>query len=93
MSLLDQIREFRERHWRFTKQYIIEFSKHPVATGGSPIITWLPNQLTAVLNEAFDVSKKVDTTGFNQDQLDLYKLLRSRADEERKLLNEEVQEL
>ncbi len=48
-AILDQVREFRHRHWNFTKEYILKFSKHPVATGGSPIVTWLPNQLTTVL--------------------------------------------
>ena len=46
---LDQIREFRQRHWNFTKEYILKHSNHPVATGGSPIVTWLPNQLSTVL--------------------------------------------
>lgn len=26
-------------------------TSHPTATGGSPIVTWLPNQLGAVLTE------------------------------------------
>jgi indoleamine 2,3-dioxygenase len=30
---------------------------HPVATGGSPIITWLPNQLSAVMQLMEDVCK------------------------------------
>lgn len=49
LGCLDKVREFRSRHWNFTKEYILRQSKHPVATGGSPIVTWLPNQLRAVL--------------------------------------------
>ena len=30
-------------------RYIIRRSTHPTATGGSPIVTWLPNQLQAVM--------------------------------------------
>ena len=30
---------------------------HPTATGGSPIITWLPNQLSAVMQLMEDVCK------------------------------------
>jgi len=37
-----QIREFRDRHWRFTKEYIIRRSSYGVATGGSPILQYLP---------------------------------------------------
>lgn len=33
LLVLDQVREFRDRHWRFTKEYIIKQTKHPVATG------------------------------------------------------------
>lgn len=37
--MVDQNREFRERHWRFTKEYIIKRSDYPIATGGSPIVS------------------------------------------------------
>ncbi|KAG9243719.1 indoleamine 2,3-dioxygenase gamma type [Calycina marina] len=47
---LDQVRDFRWRHWCFTREYILKKTNHPVATGGSPIVTWLPNQLMAVLD-------------------------------------------
>ncbi|KGG50133.1 hypothetical protein DI09_87p60 [Mitosporidium daphniae] len=57
ITLMDFLREFRWRHWHFTKAYILSYSKHPVATGGSPIIKWLPNQLSVVLSE---VSKLCD---------------------------------
>ncbi|KAK4228754.1 hypothetical protein QBC38DRAFT_413977 [Podospora fimiseda] len=51
IKLLDQIREFRWRHWCFAREYILKQTSHPTATGGSPIVTWLPNQLGAVLEE------------------------------------------
>lgn len=56
---LNQVRDFRWRHWCFTREYILKKTSHPTATGGSPIVTWLPNQLKAVLNamgEAWDGS-------------------------------------
>jgi indoleamine 2,3-dioxygenase len=46
---LNCLRMFRKKHWNLTKKYIIENTKHPVATGGTPITTWLPNQLGATL--------------------------------------------
>lgn len=52
---MDQVRDFRWRHWTFTREYILKKTAHPVATGGSPIVTWLPNQLQAVLNAMVDV--------------------------------------
>lgn len=50
LKLLDHVRSFRWRHWLFAREYIIKRSKHPTATGGSPIVTWLPNQLMAVMD-------------------------------------------
>ncbi|KAG0141216.1 hypothetical protein CROQUDRAFT_83465 [Cronartium quercuum f. sp. fusiforme G11] len=47
---VDQIREFRDRHWKFTKSYILEHTTYGIATGGSPIATYLPSNLTTVLN-------------------------------------------
>jgi len=44
------VRSFRWRHWLFAREYIIRRTSHPTATGGSPIITWLPNQLFAVMD-------------------------------------------
>jgi hypothetical protein len=49
LANVDRVREFRMRHWNFTKEYILKHTSHPVATGGSPIVTWLPNQLASVL--------------------------------------------
>ncbi|KAF2502142.1 indoleamine 2,3-dioxygenase gamma type [Lophium mytilinum] len=68
---LDQVRDFRWRHWCFTREYILKRTAHPTATGGSPIVTWLPNQLQAVLaqmNEAAGYCKGV--TGV-QDVMDV----------------------
>ncbi|KAF2865439.1 indoleamine 2,3-dioxygenase gamma type [Massariosphaeria phaeospora] len=58
LQALDQVRDFRWRHWCFTREYILKRTTHPTATGGSPIVTWLPNQLQAVL------AQMVDTSGY-----------------------------
>lgn len=50
IELLEQIQEFRQRHWNFVKEYILKYSEHPRATGGSPIATWLSNQLLTVID-------------------------------------------
>lgn len=34
---------FRHQHWSMVKSYIINNTKYPRATGGTPITTWLPN--------------------------------------------------
>ncbi|KAI1183452.1 indoleamine 2,3-dioxygenase-like protein [Nemania serpens] len=55
IKLLDQVRDFRWRHWCFAREYILKQTSHPTATGGSPIVTWLPNQLQAVMEEMVEV--------------------------------------
>ncbi|QKX55039.1 uncharacterized protein TRUGW13939_02130 [Talaromyces rugulosus] len=50
LKTLDHVRSFRWRHWLFAREYIIRRTSHPTATGGSPIVTWLPNQLSAVMD-------------------------------------------
>lgn len=55
LQALNQVRDFRWRHWCFTREYILKKTSHPTATGGSPIVTWLPNQLMAVLDAMVEV--------------------------------------
>jgi indoleamine 2,3-dioxygenase len=48
LQALNQVRDFRWRHWCFTREYILKQTKHKTATGGSPIVTvssiyiWIP---------------------------------------------------
>ena len=60
LEVADQVRAFRHRHWVLTNLYIIYKSKHPVATGGSPITTWLPNQLLTVNDFIIEHAKIVN---------------------------------
>ncbi len=46
----EEVHNFRNGHWMFVQKYIMENTKYQVATGGTPITTWLPNQIEAVLN-------------------------------------------
>ncbi|KAJ7757555.1 indoleamine 2,3-dioxygenase-like protein [Mycena metata] len=60
LRILNQVRDFRWRHWCFTREYILKKTAHPTATGGSPIVTWLPNQLMAVMDEMVNVWEGAD---------------------------------
>jgi indoleamine 2,3-dioxygenase len=57
------VRDFRWRHWCFAREYILKRTEHPTATGGSPIVTWLPNQLEAVLEEMVTLHKGMGGEG------------------------------
>ena len=97
LCMLDQVREFRHRHWLFTKGYIIAYTSHPVATGGSPIVTWLPNQLGAVLDTMNETCHTLEGLSKSK-QLDPVKAalkndLEKRAVSQRQLLDKEVAEL
>ena len=47
-------------HRSMTKKYIIERTEHPVATGGTPITTWLPNNWLATLEYMADVRRAIN---------------------------------
>ena len=93
LALLDQVREFRNRHWSFTKEYIIKYSSHPVATGGSPIVTWLPNQLGVVLNMMIETGKRIPIVQLSPQDYELAQILIKRADTQKRILEREVDNL
>ena len=96
LRALDQVREFRWRHWCFTREYILKRTSHPTATGGSPIVRWLPNQLTAVLDGMCDVGKMLGVHEETEDEAEEVakgaEKLRMSLDGE-KLENREMEEL
>ncbi|KAK2733973.1 hypothetical protein FQN57_001910 [Myotisia sp. PD_48] len=82
LKALDHVRSFRWRHWLFAREYIIKRTAHPTATGGSPIVTWLPNQLSAVMDlmiSTYDqhavplLKNGLDSQGENLGSFDKYK--------------------
>ena len=62
------MRRFRELHWKYTSKYIIENTNYPRATGGTPITTWLPNQLIATMNTMNDIVKDIDIKSLDNNQ-------------------------
>jgi len=55
-------------------RYIIRRSSHPTATGGSPIVTWLPNQLQAVMklmSSTWDGVSAVDRVDIGKDVVEM----------------------
>ena len=92
---LNILRIFRGKHWNLTKMYIIKNTKHPVATGGTPITTWLPNQLGATIETMYKVveyikpnEKSLNTTDYHD-----YSSIKLELDEHHQRLFDEVQSL
>lgn len=97
LECLDQVREFRQRHWSFTKEYILRHTTHPVATGGSPILTWLPNQLATVLRLMQETDEEIrarssarQASGGNLLRLSKYWQVRLEAVERRMTSQEHI---
>mmetsp|Transcript_37877 Transcript_37877/g.33893 ORF Transcript_37877/g.33893 Transcript_37877/m.33893 type:complete len:224 (-) Transcript_37877:247-918(-) len=97
LSLLDHVREFRNRHWNFTKSYIINFTNHPVATGGSPIVTWLPNQLGAIMDRMEEACQAIDsmtkTQPLSKVNMTIKNDIQKRTEAQKRVLTREVEML
>jgi indoleamine 2,3-dioxygenase len=59
---------FRHQHWGMVRKYIIDNTKYPRATGGTPITTWLPNQIGACLEQCQVYMQQIDSSQLSADQ-------------------------
>jgi indoleamine 2,3-dioxygenase len=62
-AIVDQIFIFRNGHWMFVQKYIMANTAHPIATGGTPITTWIPNQIQACLTYQSVIQSKISELG------------------------------
>ena len=92
---INSIRMFRGKHWNLTKKYVTNNTKHPVATGGTPITTWLPNQLGATMENMYSVIENIESNSdkFNEKEYNEYSTLKLELDEHRDRLFDEVNAL
>ncbi|TKA74390.1 hypothetical protein B0A55_04516 [Friedmanniomyces simplex] len=88
LKLLDHVRSFRWRHWMFAREYIIKRSTHPTATGGSPIIRWLRNQLFAVLDLMSTVWEGIDEAERHDVDKNVIEIMADALDQRQKLQRE-----
>jgi len=63
-QIQEQVHNFRNGHWMFVQKYIMANTKYNVATGGTPITTWIPNQIEAVLKYMRVILEKVQDKEF-----------------------------
>ena len=64
----EEVHNFRNGHWMFVQKYIMENTKYNVATGGTPIVTWIPNQIEAVLNYMGLILEKIKDENFLKEK-------------------------
>ena len=94
LKIVDEVYLFRNGHWQFVQKYIMSNTKYAFATGGTPITTWLINQIEAVLEferEIIDYIKiNLKNTLPNQE---IWNKLSTEYSSKRELLIEQVSEL
>jgi indoleamine 2,3-dioxygenase len=84
---------FRKKHWNLTKKYIIENTKHPVATGGTPITTWLPNQLGATLEYMDEVVKTINPDLVNDKDREFFDTIQIELSDHIQTIMDEVRQM
>ena len=84
---------FRHQHWVMVKKYIIDNTKYPKATGGTPITTWLPNQIGACLENCENLIKNVDPRKLSSADQAEYNRIKHDVKNEIDRLFKEVSEL
>jgi indoleamine 2,3-dioxygenase len=94
LKIVDEVYLFRNGHWQFVQKYIMSNTKYAFATGGTPITTWLINQIEAVLEfEKVIVMFLQDKDLQNVKNTELWSQLSEGLDRKQKLLIEQVNEL
>lgn len=91
--------DFRARHWNFTMSYIIKYTDYQIATGGSPILKYLPHNLRVALEVLEDSCAALPERAalesiLADDELSAdVEAVRKRAKTQRRLLDRQVEEL
>ena len=71
LGILEEIYHFRNGHWQFVQKYIMANTKYAIATGGTPITSWIPNQILSVIHQMEDVAAAIASIGAPTDTLAL----------------------
>ncbi len=92
LGILEEIYHFRNGHWQFVQKYIMANTKYPKATGGTPIISWLPNQIKAVMKEMRHIIKIIGDLNLNiaSKEFNLYEKIKLSLNKKEKLLEEQL---
>ena len=81
---------FRRQHWNMVQKYIIDNTKYPRATGGTPITTWLPNQMGACLEMCHELISAVKVEDLEAKNADEFKEIKHEIEEQTSKLMDEV---
>jgi len=97
LKIIDEVYLFRNGHWQFVQKYIMSNTKYSYATGGTPITSWLINQIDAVLNFENDIINFINSIEERKlndiSNKDMWLALNDSYPRKRKLLEEQIKEL
>ena len=96
LKIVDEVYLFRNGHWQFVQKYIMSNTKYAFATGGTPITTWLINQIECVLEYERIIINVINNQDFNRDNLDnieLFTSLEESYNRKKQLLLDQITEL
>jgi indoleamine 2,3-dioxygenase len=88
-----EIHRFRNGHWQFVQKYIMSNTKYPIATGGTPITTWIPNQIVATLDAMKNVLDNFPKEPIGSVYLKSYYTMLDEYNSMRKLIDNQIDEL
>jgi indoleamine 2,3-dioxygenase len=96
LSVVNEVYLFRNGHWQFVQKYIMANTKYPKATGGTPITSWLINQIEAVLHYEGEILRELDAHAadfkdtLSTEAAEWYSDLSSTYTQKRRLLEDQV---
>jgi indoleamine 2,3-dioxygenase len=94
LKIVDEVYLFRNGHWQFVQKYIMSNTKYAFATGGTPITTWLINQIETVLEYERVIIGHLNVNYIDElKENELWLNLSSTYSKKRDLLVEQVNEL
>jgi indoleamine 2,3-dioxygenase len=97
LKIVDEVYLFRNGHWQFVQKYIMSNTKYAFATGGTPITTWLINQIECVLEYERVIIGEINKYFVNQteikEDIEMFNNLEEGYKRRIQLLNEQVNEL
>ena len=94
LKIVDEVYLFRNGHWQFVQKYIMSNTKYAFATGGTPITTWLINQIECVLEYERVIINIINNFNHNNiENEELFNSLQEGYNRKKKLLLDQIIEL
>lgn len=88
-ACVEQVTLFRIGHWQFVQKYILAHTRHATATGGTPITSWLPNQIDACFVRMRQLLSHADPAKLSTTERRWHAAMSSRLAERERILAEQ----